>query len=353
MLKLLIISIFVPVLTFAIDVATIGKNTDYVCVHNSLGISVGKVIGNNFNLVDFDNLTKKLKKKNKSFKKKIKKTSNKVKIRKFKSKIKSNSRIIKDVKKCTNGSLTSLNNTISNISNVRPSQACQVVDGTMNGVAPVINGESCFVGDSPIIKLIMTTSKFVSLCTGTAISPRTILTAAHCLVTNKKIKSIKAITGNETVKASAWFTHPNYDPKTSRQEDHDIAIINLSRDISSRTLKLLGSHGFFQDENAIVTGYGQDNNKKTQVLKAGSTKLVAADKELIVTASDNSESSTCFGDSGGPLLVFRNNTWIVGGVLSTVGTTGEGSICITDTRINTFANVTSASNKSFIISHFR
>jgi len=208
--------------------------------------------------------------------------------------------------------------------------------GALDLPVRVINGFSC--GDqerSPVVKIFVAFENDPespeALCTGSLISPDTVLTAAHCLEFEQEIESAGIIIGeglNERyVHAIDAEVHPEY-----RFEEAvgrifaDIAILKLTEPVDVPLLPVLLSAEPQKGQYAFIYGYG--NQTLGAVSQEGSFTALASGEMLIeevtndhifVSFRNEDSSSVCYGDSGGPLVLLHN------GAPTIVGTVSQGS----------------------------
>lgn len=168
-----------------------------------------------------------------------------------------------------------------------------------------------------------------SLCSGTLIRDKMVLTAAHCVNRNPGPKEIAVSVPG--IKASAPATHyRHYGPGGSFQveTDLDIAMLYLRDPIPGSSIAELAEDALSKGQEMIALGYGYDaqgvdGNGSLGALLAGWVNVdipATNDRNLRTLAKvqpigDPRSQDTCAGDSGGP-LVSVSKTKRIYGVLS-------------------------------------
>jgi hypothetical protein len=128
---------------------------------------------------------------------------------------------------------------------------------------------------------------------------------------------------------------------------NDVAIVIASSPIGSTTFDLLPSNDLKAGESALIAGYGLTENLIPEGLRAGFVTIQSADSTSITAAwNSTAGSNTCNGDSGGPIMVKRNDKWYLAGTTSN----GDARNCgVTEGQdISRWANINDASNRVFI-----
>lgn len=192
--------------------------------------------------------------------------------------------------------------------------ACDAVGsiGTAGSTIGILSGAVC-TPRGPVVKLNMRQEGFAAgSCSGTLISARAILTAAHCL--DDDITEIRVWPGEgPEFLAESFVAHPQFNKSTLQ---FDVGVVLLGEDFPRAPAAILTSRPGLVGEAAIVAGFGRDENSDTTALRAGSTTISNVTATRLESIYAPPASSICSGDSGGPIFLSEGGTWVVAGVSS-------------------------------------
>ncbi|WP_437752376.1 S1 family peptidase [Sorangium sp. So ce1389] len=159
-------------------------------------------------------------------------------------------------------------------------------------------------GDGAVVALARRGGVF---CTGTAVSPRAILTAAHCL---ERAAETEVLFGDDPEAGGTWrrtaaaLAHPDYDPRTRA---NDIGLVFLDEAAPAQAahapaLRARPLDEAWRGRGLRLVGFGLDGRSAgaTMRKREGETSLQELDASSFTFLP--SPSQTCFGDSGGPVF---------------------------------------------------
>lgn len=207
---------------------------------------------------------------------------------------------------------------------------CESTDGRMQ--SKVVGGYQTSIDDWPwqVMLTLTTPTRTIPWCGGSIISPRWILTAAHCLVDDQGEKyteqgiKVSVVHGTDRpqrqtgIPADRIIPHERYDPDSSA---NDIALIRLTRNIPNYQRVQLSSEKLdtvFARAGvcATVTGWGHTTQGGTpsEALRKADVPILTtracadaypreSTANTICAGYEEGGVDSCQGDSGGPLVV--------------------------------------------------
>ncbi len=155
------------------------------------------------------------------------------------------------------------------------------------------------------------------VCTGTLITPRAVLTAAHCaaLVPTAVRFEGSALAAPLAIAIATFDAHPEFDAKTL---ENDLAILTL---VERAPLDVVAPPVWTQPIGAElggsglrVVGYGRSSASDAAIRLQGWVSIAAIQPKSLRTVAGPSQP--CHGDSGGPAFSFIEGKQYLVGVIS-------------------------------------
>jgi len=204
-------------------------------------------------------------------------------------------------------------------------------------------------GYSPVVMVVLPGSS--GICTGTFVSEKAVLTAAHCTLTSGRYQVVSSFGTFST------YTVENLGPGVVN-DPNDVSFLIFSTNVASRALgqvyDILDSSSVGDTVHLVGFGCNNLNTRRGAGTKRAGTNRIGAINdymEFYTSASDqgirgilgsDNQAGSCFGDSGGPALKEVNGQYYVVGVTHAGGTLGG-------TIISQYVDVSNRSdNRNFI-----
>ena len=228
---------------------------------------------------------------------------------------------------------------------------CLVLACFVPQAGAVIGGEPAAPGAWPFAAALIDASIGDTLagqiCGAVVVSPREVVTAAHCVVTEGSVhprkRSLDIVAGRLRLRGAASFrihvlsvrVHPAFDPETLA---NDLAILELARPVTGIAQLDDGSADVTGD-TATALGWGSttaspqgdfpDAMRQTAIEIEPDASCTAAYGDgydaatMLCAGIPQGGHDTCQGDSGGPLVVAGATGAVVVGFTSFGGACGE------------------------------
>ncbi|MCP4677345.1 MAG: S1 family peptidase [Deltaproteobacteria bacterium] len=172
----------------------------------------------------------------------------------------------------------------------------------------------------------------MSMCSGTLIDPRVVLSAGHCVSGSgfdmSAFPNLLSIIGGAKAgrtlgRAKKIVVHPSWSGDVEA-EATDLSLILLQNPVAD-DIPWYKFRDFPMPEvgsSAFLVGYGDDGTGSSGTQMMGDTTILEVTPGLIQIGGAGM-ATTCPGDSGGPVFIKQNDQWTLIGVNSF----GAGTVC--------------------------
>lgn len=177
--------------------------------------------------------------------------------------------------------------------------------------------------DSKTTAMIISTEKNTGesfVCTATAITPRTLITAAHCLDRASKVTAVFYTDllcssgfkySRDAIRAVEFKWHPDYDSNVMNSANPDIGLVHLAEDIKpGYSVYRINLSPETLNSELLLYGYGitgSNNSDSTVLRKVRLDRNEYGFEMQSIVIENNGVRGICLGDSGGPGFVKNGN----------------------------------------------
>lgn len=226
--------------------------------------------------------------------------------------------------------------------------SCAKKDANSSLPSPSSNYASVTTGFAPVVMVVLPNG--AGICTGTFVSPKAVLTAAHCTQRSGRYSVVSSFGTFST------YTVENYGGPADVGDENDISFLIFDDAVASSSQVYGVGDSVSSGDTLRLVGFGCNNlNSRTGAgVKRTGTNVVSSIGEFVefLTPSNTQASfrgilgaenraGSCFGDSGGPALKAVGDSYVVVGVTHAGGTLG-------DNIISQYSNATSSANRNFL-----
>lgn len=202
---------------------------------------------------------------------------------------------------------------------------------------PIYGGETVEPGAWPYAVAIVIRDY---LCTGTLVSDRVVLTAAHCLDGAPPIGLMQVRLGDDVnfpnvahYAVADYGSHPKFcgDTEKCKEDIYDYGYVILEEPVTEvAPVRVLTAQEEWDEVMRVgspitVVGYGLDEKKLIGIKRQVEVDIVKFSGSGIEFQAGGDGMDSCQGDSGGPAFVrLSSGEWVLGGVTSRGFTCGDG-----------------------------
>ncbi len=220
----------------------------------------------------------------------------------------------------------------------------------------VLGGTSADLQATPTALVKNIVGFYYYSCSGVLISPRHVLTAAHCIF-GSHTSSLEVTLGHKVYRAERYFIQSNYPMGTvsDYSASLDLGVIELKTPVRNvKPASLLGNMRLIPGTKLLVNGYGRHESSDTTASPLESGRIASLVirylySGVIKTFYDDTSAATCAGDSGGPAFLSIEGLNVVVGITAQGSSKLSGGNCfINDEGRSVLVDLTSLASQEFL-----
>jgi hypothetical protein len=200
-------------------------------------------------------------------------------------------------------------------------------------VGPARDGDAY---DDRVVMVLARRGERQSVCSGVALGPRLVLTAAHCLAdAADTLVAVRRNGATAPVPVSAVARHPGYDADAvrARRRSIDLGLVETANPLDGFKFAEIGDAAPALGQGVTVAGFGvarEGGPPSDGHIRAADLVVAAPLSKVTLWANDPNGDGlgACHGDSGGPLFDAATGR-LLAVVAWTNGASGRGCGAIT------------------------
>jgi hypothetical protein len=162
-------------------------------------------------------------------------------------------------------------------------------------------------------------------CSGILVGRREVLTAGHCVLPSLSSSDYSVFLGGQWFNVESAYYHSNYihGGNTILNGPFDLGMLILNRTVTTiRPFPVLYNYNVLKSDQVTIFGYGSNElsgDPGRDPLSNGKLAVTYIEDNtggMLSSSHRVAGSSSCSGDSGGPMTQYYENRFVVVGVLS-------------------------------------